>query len=104
MEKCPIAKIIDVLGRKWMLWILKQLGTGKKRFNELQKEVHGISPRTLSKRLTELGKEGLVVKKEFNEVPPRVEYSLTEPGKELIACFKSLNTWVKKWRTNQKVI
>ncbi len=98
MEKaCPVSKIIDVLGRKWALLILRQLNE-KRRFNELQKLVGNISPRTLAKRLKELEKEKLIEKKYFNEIPPRVEYNLTESGKDLIVCFKSLNNWVKKWR------
>ena len=99
MEKtCPVSKIIEVLGKKWTLLILRSLdGKNKKRFNELQKEIGDISPRTLSKRLKELEKEKLIEKKQFNEIPPRVEYSLTKSGEDLIKCFKSLNDWAKKY-------
>ena len=98
MEKtCPITKIIDVVSRKWTLLILRKLMFEKKRFNELLKEIEGISPRTLSKRLSELEKSNIIKKKQFNEIPPRVEYSLTNSGIELIRCFKSLDNWAKKW-------
>ncbi|MDP3640121.1 MAG: helix-turn-helix domain-containing protein [Nanoarchaeota archaeon] len=98
MEKeCPVTKIVDVVSRKWALLILRQLIFEKKRFNELLKEIHGISPRTLSKRLSELEKSNIIKKKQFNEIPPRVEYSLTNSGLELIRCFKSLDNWAKKW-------
>lgn len=100
MEKlCPITKIIDLLGRKWTIILLKNLHGGCKRFNELKKEVGTISPRTLSKRLKELENEELIIKKQFNEIPPKVEYHLTDSGKDLICCFSSLNEWVDKWRT-----
>jgi|SRR3989344_544215 len=100
MEKiCPVAKIIEVLSKKWSLLILKQLeGKLKKRFNELQKDVGTISPRTLSKRLKELEKEKLIVKHQYKEIPPRVEYALTPSGRDMIRCFKSLNRWVIKWK------
>ena len=101
MEKvCPVAKIIDILSKKYNLLIIRQLDGGKnveKRFSELVKEVDGISSRTLSKRLKELEKAKIINKTRFNEIPPRVEYSLTDSGKQLIGCFKSLNNWAKKY-------
>ena len=98
MEKtCPVTKIVDVVSRKWTLLILRQLMFEKKRFNELLKKIEGISPRTLSKRLSELEKSNIIKKKQFKEIPPRVEYSLTKSGMELIHCFKSLDNWAKKW-------
>lgn len=101
MEKeCPIAKIIDILSKKWNLLIIRQLNGSdntKKRFNELINEIKGISSRTLSKRLKELEKAKIINKNKFNEIPPRVEYSLTDSGKCLIGCFKSLNGWAKKY-------
>ena len=101
MEKeCPVAKIIDILSKKWNLLIIRQLNGGnntKKRFNELINEIKGISSRTLSKRLKELEKAKIINKTKFNEIPPRVEYSLTASGKHLIGCFKSLNGWAKKY-------
>ena len=98
MEKtCPVTNIMNILSKKWALLILRQLNSHKKRFTELIKEVGKISPRTLSKRLKELEKAKLVGKKQFNEIPPRVEYCLTESGKDLIKCFKSLNNWAEKW-------
>ncbi len=100
MEKeCPVAKIIDILSKKWNLLIIRQLNGSnntKKRFSELIKEINGISSRTLSKRLKELEKAKLIKKEKFNEIPPRVNYYLTESGKDLIKCFKSLNNWVAK--------
>ena len=100
MEKnCPIAKIIKVLSMKWNLLILKQLNENinKKRFNNLLEELKPISSRTLSKRLKELEKTGLVKREEFNEIPPRVEYSLTSSGLDIIKCFAPLSKWAEKF-------
>ena len=101
MEKeCPVAKIIDILSKKWNLLIIRQLNGSsntKKRFNELIKEINGISSKTLSKRLKELEKIKLIKREHFNEIPPRVEYYLTNSGKYLIGCFKNLNNWAKKY-------
>ena len=101
MEKeCPVAKIIDLLSKKWNLLIIHQLNGSdntKKRFNELIKEITGISSRTLSKRLKELKKAKIINKTKFNETPPRVEYSLTPSGKEIIKCFKPMSKWAEKF-------
>ncbi len=99
MEKtCPVANIISILSKKWNLLILRQLNeNGKKRFNELLKEMSGVSSRTLSKRLAELKKANLITKTRFKEIPPKVEYSLTESGRELIKCFRFLDKWAEKW-------
>ncbi|HII53725.1 transcriptional regulator [Candidatus Micrarchaeota archaeon CG08_land_8_20_14_0_20_49_17] len=99
MEKsCPATRILNYLGKKWTLHLLKELCTLEAvRFSELAGNMSPISPRTLSKRLKELEKLGLVARKKFNEIPPRVEYSLTGHGRELIKCFKYLDRWVKKF-------
>lgn len=89
---------MQVLSRKWMLIILRNLYDRKNmRFNEIIKNTLPISSRTLSKRLKELEKAKIVKKEVFREIPPRVEYSLTPAGKELIIGFKKLDYWVKKW-------
>jgi len=101
MEKeCPVSKIIKVLSMKWNLLILRQLNGSKhtkKRFNELLNELNFISTRTLSKRLKELEKTELVKKTKFKEIPPKVEYSLTPSGKEIIKCFKPMSKWAEKF-------
>ena len=91
-KNMSVTKILNYLSKKWTLLILRELhNDGTKRFNDLIREMENISPRTLSKRLKELEKLELVSKKRFNEIPPRVEYSLTNKGKELIKCFKYLD-------------
>lgn len=99
MDKtCPITKTLSHLSKKWALLILRELHiNGTKRFNDLIIGMPNISPRTLSKRLKELERMKLITKKKFNEIPPRVEYSLTKQGKELIKCFKYMDNWVRKF-------
>lgn len=97
-KECPITKTLGFLSRKWTLLILKELHNSEtKRFSHLLKNMEGISPRTLSKRLKELELIGLISKEKFNEVPPRVDYRTTIKGKELIDCFESINNWVRKF-------
>src|SRR5919109_3090226 len=97
-EKCEIANIWEVLGRRWSLLILKNLSTkGVIRFNELKRLLTGISSTVLADRLLELEREGLVSKKIYPEIPPRVEYRLTSQAKELGIVLSSLGNWVRRW-------
>ncbi len=93
---CPVMELFDVIGRKWCLAVLRELSSPK-RFNELLNSLRGISPRTLSKRLSELEEKGIIVRESFNEIPPRVVYSLSPSGKELVKIFKRLDSWVMKY-------
>lgn len=90
-EPCPIAKTLDVIGTKWTFLIIRDLLIDKTlRFSELQKSMEGISPKTLSLRLRELEEHGLVERRVYPEVPPRVEYTLTEKGRLLENVFIEL--------------
>ncbi|WP_181444582.1 helix-turn-helix domain-containing protein [Bacillus sp. 03113] len=81
---CPIGKALDVIGSKWTFLILRDLMIdGTLRFSDLLKSLKGISPKTLSLRLKELEKSGLINRIVYPEIPPRVEYTLTDKGKEL---------------------
>jgi len=88
---CPIAKTLDVIGTKWTSLIIRDLLIeGTLRFSDLLKSMDGISPKTLSLRLKELEDHGVLERKVFPEVPPRVEYTLTEKGKRLEGIFIEL--------------
>ena len=96
---CAIADVWEILGRRWSLHILKNLSTKEAiRFNELKRSLASISSTVLSERLLELEREGLVTKKIYPEVPPRVEYSMTPQAKELEAIIKELARWANKWK------
>lgn len=95
--RCALVGVWEVLGRRWSLHILYNLSTREViRFNDLKRLLNGISSTVLSERLLELEREGLVTKKIYPEVPPRVEYSMTPRAKELEAIIKELGRWVEK--------
>jgi DNA-binding HxlR family transcriptional regulator len=92
-----------VLGKRWSLLILKSLNSQESiRFNELKRTLTGISSTVLAERLLELEREGLIVKKIYTEIPPKVEYSLTYRAKELEIVLRSLGDWVKRWNSKLK--
>jgi len=81
---CPLEGIIDVIGKKWALLIINAIGNyGSLRFNRLMEELQGVSPKTLADTLKQLQHEGLLIRKSFAEIPPRVEYSLAKDGEGL---------------------
>ncbi len=84
--------------RTWTLPIIHALSLQEPaRFNELKRRIEKISATSLAERLFELERQGIVTRKVYPETPPRVEYSLTEKGKELAAILKQLADWVEKW-------
>src|SRR5215213_10419428 len=99
-NKCEVANIWEVLGRRWSLLILKNLSTKEViRFNELKKVLSGISSTVLANRLLELEREGLISKKIYPEIPPKVEYRLTTRAKELEVVLKELGKWASRWKS-----
>lgn len=92
-ENCGVAKTLKIIGSKWTLLVLRDLFTGPKRFGELQTSLKGISPRTLSLRLDQLEKDGIITKKVFVEVPLHVEYSLTPKGSSLEEIICKMREW-----------
>lgn len=91
-----ITKTLKTMSSKWTLFILHALCEEKRRFGQLQRSLGNISPKTLSVRLKELEKAGIVKKHVFAEVPLHVEYSLTARGTKLKAIFSDLETWGKE--------
>jgi len=96
-SKCPIEKTMSVIGGKWTFMILRDLFYGPRRFGELQRSLKGISPRTLSTRLKELEEEGIVSRVIYSEIPPHVEYSLTEKGQTIRPIFDAMKEWGNAW-------
>jgi len=87
---CPVARSLDVLGDRWTLLIIRDLLRGKQRFKDLQESLAGIAPNLLSDRLKRLERAGLVVRKMFKQIPPKVEYTLTARGRALESVMQSL--------------
>jgi DNA-binding HxlR family transcriptional regulator len=101
-SKCPererlcVRAAAAIVSSKWTPQLIYALANGVERFGELQKEAGGINPRTLSARLDELEEQGIVTKTSFNEVPPRVEYSLTQKGRDLLPILECMVEWGEK--------
>lgn len=98
---CPVARTAEIVSGKWTLLIIRDLSSGVKRFNQLERSLHGISPKTLSERLRSLEEEGIISRQTFAEVPPRVEYSLTEKGYDLVDLIESMRSYGKRWLCNE---
>ena len=94
---CPVARTAKIISGKWTLLIIRDLASGVKRFNQLERSLDGISPKTLSERLRHLEEEGIVLRQTFAEVPPRVEYSLSERGHDLIDVIECMRCYGKQW-------
>lgn len=91
---CPLDGIIDVISKKWSLLIINEIGNHKRiRYNNLMKELQGITPKTLADNLKELVKHGLVMREPFNEIPPRVDYTLTHDGEQLREAIIPILQW-----------
>ncbi len=98
---CPVAATISLIGNKWKLLIIRDLLGGTKRFGELRKSLTGISQRVLTENLRELEHDGLLDRKVFAEVPPRVEYSLNQTGLSLKPIIMSMAEWGTKYKNNR---
>jgi DNA-binding HxlR family transcriptional regulator len=94
---CPVCRTAEIVCGKWTLLIIRDLADGRSRFCELERSLAGISPRTLSLRLRALEEEGIVARQTFPEVPPRVEYALTEKGRALIPIIEDMRSYGKEW-------
>lgn len=95
-KKC-IGKTLKIIGSKWTILLLHELCEGTKRFGELERQLKGISPKTLSLRLRELEAEKIVNKKIYAEVPLHVEYSLTKKGASLRDVIDKMHDWGEKY-------
>ena len=94
IDKCPIQGVIDIVSKKWALLIVGVIGNyGKLRYNGIMQQLKGISPKTLADTLKELELSKIVARESFNEIPPRVEYSLTPDGTQLRRAVIPLIEW-----------
>jgi DNA-binding HxlR family transcriptional regulator len=94
---CPVCRTADIICGKWTLLVIRDLAEGDRRFCELERSLGGISPRTLSLRLRALEEQGIVKRQTFPEVPPRVEYALTEKGQALIPLIEDMRRYGQRW-------
>ena len=94
---CPVCRTADIVCGKWTLLVIRDLAEKRARFCELERSLEGISPRTLSLRLRALEEEGVVMRETFSEVPPRVEYALTDKGRALVPIIESMRSYGTEW-------
>ncbi|WP_312113394.1 winged helix-turn-helix transcriptional regulator [Brevibacillus reuszeri] len=96
IRDCPLTFALSIIGGKWRLPIIWALWKNETlRYNELKRNIDGITNMMLSQALKEMEDYGLIARKQYMEIPPRVEYSLTEAGKDLVPSLKSLAKWGK---------
>lgn len=94
---CPVCATAEILCSKWTAIVIRDLAAGSSRFCELERSLQGISPRTLSLRLRELEEHGIVERRTYAEVPPRVEYELTGKGRDLIPIVDAMRHFGNDW-------
>lgn len=95
-NRCPVEMALEVVGGKWKPLILYRLSHGTHRFGQLQRSIPAASQRMLTLHLRELERDGIVRRLVFSEVPPKVEYSLTEPAKHLVPILEKLGLWLRE--------
>ena len=93
LPECPVATTVQLIGTKWKLLIIRNLLVRPWRFNELQKNLDGISQKVLTDSLRSLEQDGLVIRTVYAEVPPRVEYALSDLGLSLKPILDAMQTW-----------
>ncbi|OFX04960.1 MAG: MarR family transcriptional regulator [Alphaproteobacteria bacterium RIFCSPHIGHO2_12_FULL_63_12] len=93
---CPAETTLEFLSGKWRPMIIYWLLDGERRFNDLQRVLGGVTHRTLSKTLKEMEADGLVLRRDHGEIPPRVDYSLTKKGRQLKPVLVAMEEWAKK--------
>ncbi|MFK4341057.1 MULTISPECIES: winged helix-turn-helix transcriptional regulator [unclassified Paenibacillus] len=99
---CPVATTVGLIGNKWKLLILQILLTGAKRFGELRKGIPDISQKVLTQNLRAMEEDGIITREVFAEVPPRVEYQLSELGNSLRPIISVMEVWGVNYQKNAK--
>ncbi|MDE5995574.1 MAG: helix-turn-helix transcriptional regulator [Eubacterium sp.] len=100
IEACPVATTVNLIGNKWKLLIMRNLLQRSWRFNELQKSLEGISQKVLTDSLRSMEKDGLLTRTVYPEVPPRVEYALTDLGFSLKPILDSMAVWGENYKAS----
>jgi DNA-binding HxlR family transcriptional regulator len=100
-DPCRGAAAFELLGWRWTTFVVWALMNGPRRFTDLLSATEGLSDRMLTKRLRELEHAGIVTRHRYRELPPRVEYSLTEAGQDLRPVIEAMEVWAQRWGTNR---
>ena len=99
LPECPVATTVQLIGSKWKLLIMRNLLVRPWRFNELQKSLEGISQKILTDSLRSMEADGIITRTVFPEVPPRVEYALSELGESMRPILESMEKWGKDYKS-----
>lgn len=99
LPACPVETTLMLIGDKWKVLILRDLMPGTKRFGELKKSIGNVSQKVLTAQLRDMEENGLVSRKAYAEVPPRVEYSLTELGRSLEPILDAMRNWGEGYKS-----
>lgn len=102
LPACPVETTLTLIGDKWKVLILRDLMPGTKRFGELKKSIGSVSQKVLTAQLRDMEQSGLVNRKVYAEVPPRVEYSLTELGQSLKPILDAMSNWGEDYKASVK--
>ncbi len=94
-QDCPTRVALDRIADKWTVLIVGRLATGTRRFGELHRDIDGISPKVLTQKLRELERDGILTRKIYASIPPKVEYSLTPLGETLISLLDAIRVWAE---------
>ncbi len=101
LPACPVETTLTLIGDKWKVLILRDLLPGTKRFGELKKSIGSVSQKVLTAQLRDMENSGLLTRTVYAEVPPRVEYSLTDLGKSLKPILNAMWTWGEEYKKTQ---
>ena len=101
MPACPVATTVQLIGSKWKLLIIRNLLTRPWRFNELRKDLEGISQKVLTDSLRSMEEDGIVTRTVYPEVPPRVEYALSELGESMRPIIKAMEVWGAAYKNSK---
>ncbi|MBQ9199957.1 MAG: helix-turn-helix transcriptional regulator [Lachnospiraceae bacterium] len=102
LPECPVATTVSLIGSKWKLLIIRNLLNRPWRFNELQKSLEGISQKVLTDSLRSMEADGIITRTVYAEVPPRVEYALSELGESLRPIINDMAKWGNDYKDNLK--
>lgn len=102
LPPCPVETTLLLIGDKWKVLILRELMTGTRRFGELKKSISAISQKMLTQQLRSMEEDNLIVRKIYAEVPPKVEYSLTETGRSLKIILDAMVTWGEQYKSQTR--
>ena len=101
LPACPVATTVQLIGNKWKLLIMRNLRVRPWRFNELQKSLEGISQKVLTDNLRSMESDGIITRTVFPEVPPRVEYALSELGESMLPIINAMEAWGIEYKKQQ---